>query len=163
MRSSFVPHSFYVLLANGYGNTALHEACYCGHFANARALIEAGAPLNQLNNKGSTPLHMFCYGEKVGAHTVEMAEYLLNEGANINIADSRGMTPLLVVCSTGREDLVKLFLARGAEASAKDFTRRGPADIARFYRHEHIAALFEGDQKRSDDKDCDSKDDGSSK
>lgn len=49
-------------LGNGYGNTALHEACRMGYAATINTLLEHGADVNAKNHKGSTPLHMFCYG-----------------------------------------------------------------------------------------------------
>ena len=49
-------------VGNGYGNTALHEACRMGHGAVINILLEHGADVNAKNHKGSTPLHMFCYG-----------------------------------------------------------------------------------------------------
>lgn len=139
-------------LANGYGNTALHESCFAGHLDTAQALLAAGAKINAVNHKGSTPLHMFCYGEPASAHPASMAVYLLDQGAAVNAADHRGATPLLVACSTGREDLVELFLSRGASAGARDSSGRGPAEVADFYRHKHIADLFRGVGKEKEDK-----------
>ena len=42
------------------GNTALHYCCANGHAEIATALINAGAPVDAVNNSGSTPLHYAC-------------------------------------------------------------------------------------------------------
>ena len=51
----------YFFAGNGYGNTALHEACRGGNASTVRVLLQAGADVNAENHKGSTPLHIFCY------------------------------------------------------------------------------------------------------
>jgi hypothetical protein len=61
-----------VCTGNGYGNTALHEACRLANGNTIRSLLQAGADVNIRNHKGSTPLHVFCYGDPTdshGAHT----------------------------------------------------------------------------------------------
>ncbi|RYZ15474.1 MAG: ankyrin repeat domain-containing protein [Myxococcaceae bacterium] len=139
---------FHCPVENGYGNTALHEACYCGHLATARVLLEeGGARMDAANHKGSTPLHMFCYGQDQARHSVEMAAYLLARGGEdaVNRSDQRGMTPLLVCSSMGRLDLIRLLLSHGADSRARDVSQRSAEQIARFYQHSDTAAFFAGE------------------
>jgi ankyrin repeat protein len=89
-------------LANGYGNTALHEACINGSVSTIEHLLVSGAKVNAENHKGSTPLHLYCYGERKSDHTLDGLRVLLENGANIEAADHRGTTPLLVCCASGR-------------------------------------------------------------
>ncbi len=41
-------------------NTALHYACWKGHTAVVKLLLDAGADINMTNRAGSTPLHSAC-------------------------------------------------------------------------------------------------------
>lgn len=92
----------YIIIANAYGNTSLHEACHAGSPRLIEALLDARAPINAENHKGSTPLHLYCYGEKNTVHGIEGLEILIRAGANVNARDHRGATPLLVCCASGR-------------------------------------------------------------
>ena len=57
------PLPFLYLTENGYGNTALHEACRAGSAATILCLLQNGADVNAKNHKGSSPLHTYCYGD----------------------------------------------------------------------------------------------------
>lgn len=91
--------SLYVV-ANGYGNSALHEAAHGGHAEVVSALLNAGANVHLTNHKGSTPLHFACFSEHADSETI--VRQLLTAGADANASDHTGMTPLLVCCSQGR-------------------------------------------------------------
>lgn len=52
-----------LFVGNGYGNTALHEACRAGNAATIQCLLQSGADVNAQNHKGSSPLHIYCYGD----------------------------------------------------------------------------------------------------
>ncbi|MCW3785426.1 ankyrin repeat domain-containing protein [Plebeiibacterium sediminum] len=71
------------------GSTPLLTACVFGKTEIAKALINAGADLDMVNNDGSTPLHVaafFC-------HT-EIVQSLIANGANINALNGQGATAL---------------------------------------------------------------------
>lgn len=65
-------------------------------------LLHARAPVNAENHKGSTPLHIYCYGENRSKHAPQGIQLLIDAGANVNAHDHRGATPLLVCCASGR-------------------------------------------------------------
>lgn len=66
---------------NGYGNTPLHVACYNGQDVVVNELIECGANVNQVNEKGFAPLH-FTAASRHGALCLEL---LVGNGAHVNI------------------------------------------------------------------------------
>ncbi|KAL0167114.1 hypothetical protein M9458_038958, partial [Cirrhinus mrigala] len=65
---------------NAYGNTALHLACFNGQDVVVNELIEAGANVNQVNEKGFSPLH-FTAASRQGALCLEL---LIANRANVN-------------------------------------------------------------------------------
>eukprot|EP01032_Pedospumella_encystans_P008759 gene8759-10361_t len=139
-------HGATVNHGNGYGNTALHEACRMGHGAVINILLEHGADVNAKNHKGSTPLHMFCYGNpKAGAkdlHSRALCETLLKNGAGVNTPDNRGATPVLVCAASGRIDLLELLVARGADLHAVDGKNQNASDVATFYSQEAMVKFL---------------------
>lgn len=70
------------------GNTALHYCCANGHSNIALMLVEAGAPVDALNNSGSTPLH---YAALTGQ--LEVVRGLTNSGADLMKRNNFGNTP----------------------------------------------------------------------
>ena len=59
-----------------------------------RALVEAGAPLDHVNNLGWTALIEAVILGDGGPRHVETARALVEAGANVNLADRNGVTPL---------------------------------------------------------------------
>lgn len=91
------------MTANGYGNTALHEAVqHGGPVALISLLLQSGANVSLRNHKGSEALHFLCYGSNPALQTIEIARELISAGADINSRDNRGATPILVCASSGR-------------------------------------------------------------
>lgn len=112
------------------GLTPLLFATRAGHMDAVRALLDAGAKIEEPASDGTTPLYLAI----VNAHW-ELAAYLLDRGANPNV-NGRGITPLqqLVVTrrlheghlphppQTGRissMELAKLLVAHGADINAR--------------------------------------------
>jgi ankyrin repeat protein len=77
-----------------YDGTALIAAAHLGHDGVVKALIEAGAPLDHVNNLGWTALMEAVVLGDGSARYVAIAEALLAAGANKSIADRNGTTPL---------------------------------------------------------------------
>ncbi len=81
-------------ITSPYDGTALIAAAHLGHVAVIRALIEAKAPLDHINNIGWTALmEAVVLGDGGRAHT-ETVRLLVEAGANKSIADREGRTPL---------------------------------------------------------------------
>jgi len=77
-----------------YDGTALIAAAHLGHFEVVQILINAGAPLDHINNLGWTALIESIVLGDGGKRHLETLKALVDAGANVNIADQRGQTPL---------------------------------------------------------------------
>jgi ankyrin repeat protein len=88
---------------------SLLEALKAGDYESVISLINAGADVNTVGERGITPLLWTAINE----HT-EVARVLLDRGADVNQAGERGITPLLGAAISGSTEVAKLLLGRGA-------------------------------------------------
>lgn len=91
----------------------LRTAVALGELETIKELLKLGAPVNEQDSKGVTPLHTACiYGQ------VAAAELLLDAGARPNAAswgrDGGPRLPLVHAVSLGQVEMVDLLLMRGA-------------------------------------------------
>jgi ankyrin repeat protein len=91
-----------------YQGTALIAAAHLGHVEPVRALIEAGAPLDHVNNLGWTALLEAVILGDGGPRHVEIVRLLLAAGANTEIGDKGGVTALGHARSKGQARVVSL-------------------------------------------------------
>lgn len=82
------------LITSPYDGTALIAAAHLGHVDVVRRLIEAGAPLDHVNNLGWTALIEAVVLGDGGANHEAVVQLLVNAGADRTIADNSGVTPL---------------------------------------------------------------------
>jgi len=81
-------------ITSPYDGTALIAAAHLGHGAVVRTLIEAGAPLDHINNIGWTALiEAVVLGDGGRAHR-DIVRMLVAAGADKSIGDREGRTPL---------------------------------------------------------------------
>ncbi|XP_069021623.1 ankyrin repeat and SOCS box protein 16 [Embiotoca jacksoni] len=108
------------------GIAALHDACAGGHSVCVQLLLSHGADPELLTADGSAPLHL-C----TSAQSFHCAELLLEGGADVNVrtGESR-LTPLHVAARRGLEELVELFLSRGADVLATNREGETPLNAA---------------------------------
>ncbi len=141
------------------GMTPLLYAAREGHFESARALVEAGAHLDQVNGDKYSPLVMAI----TNGH-IDLAQYLVDRGADPNLTTNAGLPALYAVIdvqwaphawfpqpSTEQEkvsylDLMKSLIDHGAKVNAQideklwfrsftnDFTWVDPAGATAFWR-----------------------------
>ncbi len=97
-------------------------------------LLEHGASVTQVNDKGLMPIHEAARGAVYGSDGLfrsnEILDMLIRKGANINQKDILGETPLMLAAKAGRPDTIRFLLTRGADATAVDLDGKTAADIA---------------------------------
>jgi ankyrin repeat protein len=81
-------------ITSRYDGTALIAAAHLGHHAVVQALIEAGAPLDHVNNLGWTALIEAVVLGNGGERHLATVKALVAAGADKTIADRDGITPL---------------------------------------------------------------------
>ena len=100
-----------------------------------RALLDAGAPVDQADDDGITPL-----GWAAISNRVEMARLFIQHGADVNHVDKKGMTPLLYAASIdfGNGSMIDLLLRSGAKPGARTKEGLTALDLARQYQHTQL-------------------------
>jgi ankyrin repeat protein len=93
------------------GETVLHVAASKGLLESARALIQAGADPNAVDDSGATPLTS---GIRNGVG-IPMFRLLLESGSDPNKVPKGDWTPLHMAVGWGKADLVELVLAKGGK------------------------------------------------
>lgn len=121
--------SYYDNSKKGGGLTAMIFAAREGDMASVKALLEAGADVNQTSHYGWTPLLT-----AVQNRYYKLAAYLLDHGADPNISNKGGWNPLYIATDnrnieagdypTRKPDMdhlefIKLLLAKGADVNAR--------------------------------------------
>jgi ankyrin repeat protein len=115
------------------GGTALHvlaEARYWWQLEALKFLLQNGARINALNEKGETPLQIACTGTTYGAMNceddvygywrIEAVKILLESGADINIVDKDGLSCLHKASSSPQ--IMRTLLEDGADITAGKFS-----------------------------------------
>lgn len=117
------------------GFTALHLAAFFGKPEIARALIDAGAPVDAYttNDLANQPLHAAAAGRHL-----EVCRVLLAAGADVNATQHGGYTPLHEAAQHGDVEMVELFLSAGADPTA-NVPEGTPAAMAEAAGHADVA------------------------
>ncbi|KAL7548147.1 hypothetical protein ACHAWF_011451 [Thalassiosira exigua] len=138
---------------NAYGNTALLAATRSGSADVVSLLLDRGADINKVNNRGSSALHLACFlaqgGERADPYLKIGAILLCNEILDMDICDVNGYTPLHIAAQRGCDELVELLIDSGASLTAKtgvDKKGRGartPLGMAKFGCNDRTIEIIE--------------------
>jgi ankyrin repeat protein len=102
------------LVTSRYDGTALIAAAHLGHDGVVRQLIQAGAPLDHVNNLHWTALIESIVLGDGGPRHVATLRALVDAGANTQLADRQGLTPLALARARGYQPMVEILLKAGA-------------------------------------------------
>ncbi len=108
----------------------LHFATMSVAFEAAKALIESGAGLERRDIEKQTPLHIAARYDSREKDNFEIAKLLLDAGAKIDVKDFQGWTPLHYAANAKRENLVALFLERGANEALMNDEGKTASDLS---------------------------------
>jgi ankyrin repeat protein len=98
-----------------YDGTALIAAAHLGHVEVVQILIDAGAPLDHVNNLNWTALiESIVLGDGGDRHTATL-KALVSAGANVNLADGQGRSPLQLAKQNNFGAMVEILAAAGAK------------------------------------------------
>lgn len=128
-----------VVTIAGCGAPSLHVSVVEDDPTAAMAAIESGADVNELSEKGNSPLLLASMNGRT-----EIVEILITAGADVSVArSSDGATPLHLASQNGHIDVVRQLLSCGAPAdpvsSMGDAT---PLLLASQYGHGKIVELL---------------------
>ncbi len=102
------------LVTSRYDGTALIAAAHLGHDGVVRQLIQAGAPLDHVNNLHWTAvIEAIVLGDGGPRHQATL-KALLDAGASAQLSDRSGATPLQLATARGYGEMVRLLRAAGA-------------------------------------------------
>ena len=121
------------------GNTALMMAAFKRDGDTVRALLDKGAKVNQ---SGWTALH---YAAASGDAAI--AQLLIERGAKLDALSPRpsgAVTPLMMAAREGQDGIVRLLLAKGANAGLKNTEGFTAAQLAKQAGHDNVAGLLSG-------------------
>lgn len=96
------------LITSIYDGTALIASAHLGHDAVVQALIDAGAPLDHINNLGWTALIEAVILGNGGPRHIETVRALVAAGADRTIADRDGVTPLEHAQARGYREMIEI-------------------------------------------------------
>lgn len=143
------------------GNTLLHFCAAHGQRYCLEALLQAGADVHARNGMKWTALHYACANNytdceqtliangavddiftAIIANDADMCQRYLRSSTALTQTDGLGCTPLHWAARLNRQELIKLLMRHGANATATDTRDRTPADCARAAGHADSVRLI---------------------
>lgn len=101
-------------ITSPYDGTALIAAAHLGHAEIVKLLIDAGAPLDHVNNLGWTAtIEAVVLGDGGPRHR-QTLQHLVAAGARLDLADRNGATPLALARQRGYREMIAILEAAGA-------------------------------------------------
>ncbi len=103
------------LTTSRYDGTALIAAAHLGHDGVVRQLINAGAPLDHVNNLHWTAVIECIVLGNGGARHQATLKALIDAKANLQLTDRQGNTPLALAKSRGYREMVAMLETAGGK------------------------------------------------
>jgi hypothetical protein len=103
------------LTTSRYDGTALIAAAHLGHDGAVRQLIQAGAPLDHVNNLHWTALIESIVLGNGGPRHVATLRALVQAGASTKLTDREGRSPLALARARGFGEMVEVLRQAGAQ------------------------------------------------
>ena len=118
------------------GHVPLGLAAFFGRPATVRLLMARGADIHvpSRNVMRVQPLHA-----AVGARNPECVAAVLEGAPDVNARQQVGYTPLMGAAAGGRDEIVDMLLARGADPTLVADDGKTAADVAREHGHAQLA------------------------
>ncbi|HET9216314.1 MAG TPA: ankyrin repeat domain-containing protein [Terriglobia bacterium] len=139
-------------------NTALMGASINGNTDLTRLLLAHKADVNAISaDRGGTAKNgPVAFGYVTSLHvsvssgSPQTVQLLLDSGARLNAQDIRGMTPLMFAVATDRPNLeiIRMLLARGADATIPSKIKETSADWARKFNNPAVLTVMKPAQAR---------------
>lgn len=123
---------------NGHGQTALHTALGAGNRPIVQLLLEGGADVNALDERGDNPLGL----EALRVGRTDLLEMLLEWGADPDKKNRRGWTPLHHAVYVSNEDAVRVLLENGAHPDGEVQGATAPLHLAVMHCQETVVTLL---------------------
>ena len=93
-------------------------------------LLERGGDANAIDLNGDSVLSLAAGFGGGGAMLSKVVTRLLTSGADVNLRNGRGETPLMSAAWSGRLDIARTLIEKGANVSARDLAGRTAEDLA---------------------------------
>jgi ankyrin repeat protein len=107
------------------GKDALYWAMHDGRERIAAFLVDAGAPIDEIDRYGRTIL-----SQAASRGRTAIVRMLLDEGVRVNLPDRHGRTPFLMAACQGHCEIARLLVEKGADIHQKDYFGRSALSLA---------------------------------
>ncbi len=98
----------------------LFDASKNGDAAKVKALIEAGADVHAVDERGWTALFMACHNPELNRGFPDVVEALIAAGADFEKCIGYGMRPLMIAAGYGEAGVVDVLIKAGAKIKAEN-------------------------------------------
>lgn len=102
-----------------------------------KLLLEKGADITLANKDGNNSLMRACCRSH-GHYIIENVQLLLSKEIGINCQNNNGFTALMFAAQCGNFDIIKLLLAKGADATLKNKNGRTARDLTTSLRCQRV-------------------------
>ncbi|EAW24552.1 Ankyrin repeat protein [Aspergillus fischeri NRRL 181] len=107
------------------GKDALYWAMHDGCERIAALLVDAGAPVDEIDRYGRTIL-----SQAASRGQTAIVRMLLDEGVRVSLPDRHGRTPFLMAACRGHCQIARLLVEKGADIHQKDYFGRSALSLA---------------------------------